>query len=422
MPLPPNPQVMFNQLQPSQPSLTQQPQQPPFQFPSQSAPATPPPASPQPTGVQSPPPHPLADDPDSLESDQRFDQFLQNEIMQASSKGNQANAGFLSTLKNAKDSDPEAFYMIMGAFATGNPNTVLQVATHLRQSRMEAQAMRQRSLMEMSAQRTGRMEQRQFQQGERVAREQFQQDQASRSKAEQDVYNVRASLDKIGKLTDYEAQSGPIDSPEKAIQARRYLSDQVAIEKDNKKKESYLKGMVTAKRFIQPSGDIKRMMEQDPDFAASVESGRVAIEEGMQEAKQLQQERLARLQELNRITKQVADPNMKYQVGLLMMQLRDAMNQANKMEELEIVNNAFAAGPEMFKVAAQEAASQKQDAQQRMANLENTIRDLILGVQGSPLGNSPTTKPTTTAPTGQPTKRTATPEELEAIRQNYLKR
>jgi len=326
-------------------------------------------------------------DEDSRASDARFDAFLGQELQLAQQTGHQENVGFLDTLRNAKQNDPAGFYILLSAFASGDPDKVAQVAMQLRSERMGTQAARRQELMEVA--------------GKRI-------EQRLRKEEADEARTFRASQNAIQKLRDtglldaYMRETGG-KTPETIEEIRnmeQWASGRLAERTEEKEMERFIEKVASAKRFIPLQGKYAEYARKHPDFADSYNSLKGAFEDAKARTDEMRNLRKERLQQVMEMAKKV-DPDRRENFILTMYDLREADadldNWEGDLHRLEAITASMEEVPDMIQAQLDDArikVAQAQQARQRANERLDVIR-----AGGKQPAMQPLPSPRSTAPT-----------------------
>lgn len=228
--------------------------------------------------------------------------------------------GFLQTLKGAKDRDPEGFYMILSALATGDPHNVMQVAQHLRGQRQATQAATQQQLMGVARERGQRRQAVADRQVDREDRQTFAKEQ--RESTAFNTYVNRLSdkglLDRVQKKMGRPIQSFQDMADAREAEARLNASDKVV-----KQAGDYVGALSKGPQPM--AGLIKAHYEADPNFRQVVDEANSRRGEMDDLKKENLKARTQRAKQVAAVTAKV-DPAMKVFINDLQRRLTEAEN------------------------------------------------------------------------------------------------
>lgn len=268
------------------------------------------------------------------ELDQYVNWQAQRLMSQQGDPGAQQHLGFLQTLKGAKDRDPEGFYMILSALATGDPHNVLQVAAHLRQTRMAQQQATQQQLMSVARERDQRRDVDRQRVEDRTERQGFQRDmkQEAALRSYVDKLSGKGLLDRVEKKLGHPIQTLDDMRAAQVEESKLNASDKVV-----KQSGDYVGALMKGPQPM--AGLIKAHYEADPNFKSVVDEANARREE----MDALKKENLkARTERSKRVAATVArvDPAMKIMISNLQRQLKEAEDDEDAAQR-ELDANTF---------------------------------------------------------------------------------
>lgn len=308
-----------------------------------------------------------------------LDDFVNYHAQQAQQTGRPSpHVGFFDTLRQARDRDPEGFYMLLGAVATGDPERVTQMAGQLRQQRLGREAATQQELMGVARERGQRRETQRYRDEDRIENRTFAQQQrlAKQMDDEKQKWSQEGSLDTIEQTL-----GAPVDD-NNFENARRIYSRFKDTQKLDKEKTAFIARRIKA--ITPPAGRIKTVMDSDPEFAqmvAAADAHRAKWEKLRTEREEANRDRAQRESEAAK----KLPPKWRYKLADLQKQ-RDAMQKRMEKADEDSNSNLFmseAMPDSAFGTVQSNLTDKFNESQEMLFNLQQRINDMLFGARGA---------------------------------------